>query len=265
MFHAQDQDGGTGSSDLVRNTTTEDLQKENERLRQELADSTRIQNQTIQELLDILKEYDQHNVLVLKKNAEMQELMKDLHEVAFQDPLTKLLNRRGFERALHRQVGLIQRYTLTNDLPFFAPFLMAIDLDHFKQVNDIKGHAMGDFILLIFGELLQKIFHRDSDIVARFGGDEFLVLCANASREQIIERANELRRIMKIDTRLSLENCLPVTVSIGIAASGIEQNSTPDEMDRLYRESLESADRALYISKESGKDAVSIFSENKIV
>lgn len=203
------------------------------------------------ELLSTIALYESERVTLLHE-------IDILHKVAFQDPLTGLLNRRGFEKALHRQVGLIQRYTIMNHVPFVAPFILMLDLDKFKQVNDIKGHSARDEMLQVVTEILRSVFHRDSDIIARLGGDEFLVMCSDASHDQIVERASELRKKMMGDTRFRLKDCLPVTASIGISGLSIEQDTIPIEMDKIYRLSLEMADKALYRAKEAGRNTISI-------
>jgi len=225
-------------------------------LERELQETKRIMNDTFHELMGIIKEYSVQNRSLLQKNAEMQLLLQDLHEMAFNDHLTGLLNRRGFEKALHRQVNLIQRYTVANNVPFVPPVLLIIDLDNFKKVNDSEGHDVGDIVLKVFAKKLTEIFHRTSDIVSRFGGDEFVVLCTNTmSKEQGMYCAERLRKAVEDEPLFDFVG-FRVTVSIGLTILNIGQDNSPEEIDQILNKSIKKADGALYVSKEAGKNTL---------
>jgi len=231
-------------------------QRENKALKRELEITKEILNENIHELLEVIKDYDKNNACVMQKNTEMQLLLQDLHEMAFNDHLTGLLNRRGFEKALHRQVNLIQRYTVANNVPFVPPTLLVIDLDHFKKVNDSKGHDVGDIVLKTFAKKLTEVFHRTSDIISRFGGDEFVVLCTNTvSKEQGVHCAERLRRAVEEEPLFDFGG-FRVTVSIGLTVLNIKQCTVPEEIDQIFNESIKKADGALYVSKEAGKNTL---------
>ena len=118
-----------------------------------------------------------------------------------------------------------------------------IDLDDFKTVNDTKGHYTGDVVLQIIGSILRQVFRR-SDVIGRFGGDEFLVLLKGTASRPLLERKCQLiqstlrsRTLQQVQTQVSC--------SIGVAL--LQSQSTT--FDQLFRQ----ADLALYTAKKSGK------------
>jgi diguanylate cyclase (GGDEF)-like protein len=126
---------------------------------------------------------------VLKKvltaaHARVAELETRVDE----DPLTGLLNRRGFERTLERAIAYVRRYSATAALVYF-------DLDRFKPVNDVHGHAAGDWALGRVARLVAGHV-RASDVVARLGGDEFVVLLWNVSARQAEEKARVIEAMI---------------------------------------------------------------------
>jgi diguanylate cyclase (GGDEF)-like protein len=125
------------------------------------------------------------------------------------DPLTETLNRRGFERELTRSLAYVKRYEA-------SAALIYIDLDRFKPVNDRHGHAAGDAVLkAIAAALLQQV--RASDVVARIGGDEFVVLLWNVSGAVAAAKALALEAAVAA-TRLHFGNAtLTVGASTGVA------------------------------------------------
>jgi len=231
-------------------------QKEKKMLKRELEITKEILNENIHNLLEVIKDYARNNNRVMQKNAEMQLLLQDLHEMAFNDHLTGLLNRRGFEKALHRQINIIQRYTVANNTPFAPPILLVIDIDHFKKVNDSKGHDMGDIVLKTFAKKLTEVFHRTVDIISRFGGDEFVVLCTNTVlKKQGMHCAERLRKVIANEPLFDFGS-FRVTASVGLTTLDIKQDTIPEEIDRIFNESIKKADGALYTSKGAGKNTI---------
>ena len=110
--------------------------------------------------------------------------MAQLEASADVDPLLDIFNRRGFERELHRSLAYVRRYGT-------PAALIYLDLDSFKPVNDRHGHAAGDRVLQEVATTLRRMV-RESDVVARFGGDEFAVLLWNVSELQATAKAREL-------------------------------------------------------------------------
>jgi len=147
------------------------------------------------------------------------------------DSLTQLLNRRYFDELLEREIVVADRYGRS-----FTYIL--IDLDNFKYFNDIYGHQFGDKVLKEFGDLLSKSF-RQSDLVGRFGGDEFQILMLEASREKVCEKLN---LIEKNAAKLQVEG-INVNLEFCYGMSKFpDDGKTKDEL-------FEVADRELYRMK----------------
>jgi len=151
------------------------------------------------------------------------------------DPLTGVLNRRGFAAAYRREVARMKRHG--------APFsLLSIDLDYFKAINDQHGHAVGDQVLVHAARTTISAL-REIDHVARFGGEEFIVLLSGAT----VERAKAMaQRIQALLLAARGGDVPDYTVSIGIASQ-----QTPDESLEAL---MARADAALYRAKAAGRD-----------
>lgn len=162
-----------------------------------------------------------------------RRLEAELRAEADLDPLTGLKNRRSFERGLAAHLAVTTRYSL-------AGALLLVDVDHFKSVNDTRGHAAGDEVLRDVGRLLVGRL-RASDVVGRLGGDEFGVLLPNVQPTGIEAVAAALVSEVRDHTALRT----PVTVSVGAAT--ITAGTTTGEV--FLR-----ADRALYAAKGDGRD-----------
>ena len=178
------------------------------------------------------------------KNELLEESMLTLREMAITDALTHLANRRYFNEQLARQFSQASRYD--EDLS-----CCMIDLDHYKEINDTLGHQLGDEVLKITAEEIQAAL-RDSDVAARYGGDEFVLLLPETSIEDALEVAGRIRirmaRALQKDKRLRV----PITVSIGVASL---RRDTPQSAEGL----VSMADRALYCAKDLGKDRIIAF------
>jgi len=155
---------------------------------------------------------------------------------ALVDPLTSMLNRKALE---NRVSELRQQAELVT-----APVaIVMIDIDHFKQINDSAGHSVGDDVLRNVSEVIRKDL-RAYELAYRLGGEEFLVLLPGASREEGMQVADRLRVSIELAT---LANGPGVTISCGVAA-------TPGDEGFDFDALLESADRALYAAKRSGRN-----------
>lgn len=154
------------------------------------------------------------------------------------DPLTHLLNRRFMPSLLSREIDIYR-----HSGQVFS--LLLIDVDHFKQVNDLHGHDAGDAILQALARILIGAV-RGSDFVFRYGGEEFMVLCVETASADALLIAEEIRKtVMSEKIALREGNTLEVTVSIGISTF----DGNPD-----YTKLLGKADRALYSAKKSGRN-----------
>lgn len=172
-----------------------------------------------------------------KKIAEQAKLIRQLESLASSDPLTGLLNRRGFEDFFEREIARTKR----NKSP--GGIFVLIDLDHFKRVNDSFGHAAGDACIRTVGALLAKSI-RQVDAAARFGGDEFALVLTQTDLDRAIKKVRDLRRSLN-SLVLDWESwSIPIGGSIGVEP--FDSNST---LEDVYR----AADAALYADKEMRK------------
>jgi diguanylate cyclase (GGDEF)-like protein len=167
-----------------------------------------------------------------------------LASMVLTDPLTSCLNRRGFDQALNREIGRAAR--AGNEFS-----LLAVDLDHFKHVNDTYGHLAGDDLLRAMGALLVNS-GRIGDVVARVGGEEFAILLADTGLAGAQLFANRLcERIRSHGFVIgSSGDCVAITTSIGVAVGN--PRGVPDFAELLWSRS----DDALYAAKRAGRDCV---------
>ena len=166
--------------------------------------------------------------------------MAALRRLSWQDPLTQLFNRRGFDNRSSREWARALR--------FGRPLsVLALDLDHFKRVNDAHGHAAGDHVLRTAAALC-RLQLRDMDILARMGGEEFSILLPETALDQAKAVAERIRHALQHMGATWQGAHIPMTVSIGLAVRGPADATLADLLDR--------ADEALYRAKESGRNKV---------
>ena len=176
-----------------------------------------------------------------RKRAQeaLEQANRRLEELATIDELTGLYNRRRFLEMLEAEIERSRRYG--------APMaLVMADIDQFKSINDTYGHSFGDRVLLEVAKLL-RTGARATDAVARYGGDEFMVLMPNTTAEEAVSAAERVRRQMAQRTVSDERQSARVTLSAGIAALSSGGAATGDA---LVRE----ADEALYAAKHSGRN-----------
>ena len=174
-------------------------------------------------------------VLMVLLRVQVERLVTRLVSDAGTDPLTALSNRRAFEEAFARE---LERSTRTGQ-----PLgLVVLDLDWFKEVNDMLGHLAGDRALRQLADVLRRET-RGIDTVARLGGEEFAVLAPSAGEEEALRLAERLRREVKATFA---DHAKPLTISCGIASFPSTGGSSSDV--------IRAADRALYAAKDLGRD-----------
>jgi len=167
---------------------------------------------------------------------------RELWQLATSDPLTGIPNRRAFFEHIEHERARLTRY------PGEAAVLM-IDIDHFKQINDTHGHAAGDAVLCHTVRQVRKLL-RESDMLARLGGEEFAILIPQANREGALGLAERVRKVLE-DTPLTYNDVpVHVTASVGVTI----MNQTDHSTDKM----LSRADRALYKAKNNGRNRVEI-------
>lgn len=165
---------------------------------------------------------------------------RELWQLATSDPLTGIPNRRTFFEHIERERARLSRY------PGEAAILM-IDIDHFKQVNDSHGHAAGDAMLCHIVRQVRKLL-RESDILARLGGEEFAALLPQASREGALGLAERVRKMLEDNPLLYNDTPIHVTASIGVTIMTAQDLNTDQILSR--------ADHALYDAKRKGRNRV---------
>jgi diguanylate cyclase (GGDEF)-like protein/PAS domain S-box-containing protein len=176
-----------------------------------------------------------------KARAELESLNQQLREQVIRDPLTNLYNRRYFDETIARDVSAAARKK--------EPIaVLAIDVDHFKRVNDVHGHAAGDAALVSLAQIITRCV-RTSDIACRFGGEEFVVTMPGADRQVAHLRAEALRTEFE-RTAFAAPGGAPAnaTVSIGLATMKVGEEPITAVLAR--------ADAALYAAKRSGRNRV---------
>jgi diguanylate cyclase (GGDEF)-like protein len=164
--------------------------------------------------------------------AQSRAKVSDLETKIETDPLTELLNRRGFERELKRSLAYLKRYGASAALIF-------IDLDRFKSVNDRHGHAAGDAVLKAVAATLTRTV-RTSDVIARLGGDEFVVLLWNVTAAGAAAKAVALENAIAAEAVRFGVVTLKIAASAGVALIGASE--TPAAL-------VARADAAMYARK----------------
>ena len=192
----------------------------------------------------LIKAREELEIRVQERTADLQEANKKLTELSITDDLTGLFNRRYFIKALESEYVRSVRYRRSLSV-------LLLDLDNFKDVNDVCGHSCGDDVLKMVGSMIREML-RSSDILARYGGDEIVILLPEANKNMAAETAEKLRA--QVEQRLFAwkDQSFKVTCSIGIA-------SVPEDKVTDWGGLLDKADRALYMGKAEGRNIVIAF------
>lgn len=197
--------------------------------------------QNIQNIIEGFDIPEDNKYDVIKKINFMYSQTKHM---SITDPLTGLFNRRHFESNLDREYSRAKRYK--NELSFAI-----IDIDFFKKINDTYGHSCGDYVLKEVAYIISNTF-RISDMVFRYGGEEFVVILTETPLENSIIPLERLRKAVEASKFVFNKQEIKVTVSIG-ASSINEDVASAWEMFDL-------ADKALYFAKENGRNQVKLSS-----
>ncbi|HEB92946.1 MAG TPA: sensor domain-containing diguanylate cyclase [Gammaproteobacteria bacterium] len=181
-------------------------------------------------------------VAICLENATNHERLK---RVGLTDSLTGVNNRRFFDQRLDEEVARAQR----SGEPLACLFL---DIDHFKRINDQHGHRVGDRVLREVAGMIREQL-RSTDVLGRYGGEEFSALLVNAEKEKALEIAERIRGVIAA-RRFSLEDggTLSATISIGVSSLP----ATVEGNEDIAEELLDRADQALYLAKSSGRNRV---------
>jgi len=179
-----------------------------------------------------------------KLSFELKEKIEEVTLLSITDPLTKIFNRLKFNDELEKNLNYVKRYKENLSIIMF-------DIDHFKKVNDFYGHDIGDEVLKILTNLI-KMNIRKTDVFARWGGEEFILLVPKTNVEIAFELAEKLRKLIEKTDFPKVKN---VTCSFGVC----EYNNNSTE------KFLKNVDLALYKAKENGRNQVIVYSDKNDV
>lgn len=188
--------------------------------------------------------YIYDNTKLCEINFKLEELNEELKDLSNCDPLTHVYNRRYFSEISSKMLSLSNRNAQNIGL-------IILDIDKFKSINDTYGHSIGDKVIISLAQNLQTLV-RDCDIVARFGGEEFVVLLSNLSLDNAQNIAEKLRKEIEKLEIICEGNILKYTVSLGVAL----YDELKDEGNMEH--TLKRADDALYEAKNSGRNQVKV-------
>ncbi|MGB4661234.1 MAG: sensor domain-containing diguanylate cyclase [Mobilitalea sp.] len=182
---------------------------------------------------------------IIRISQERSEILKaeknELADIVMRDSMTGLYNKKtamDMIKASLRTMNKEKKHAL-----------LFVDIDNFKTINDDYGHEKGDQLIILFAEIMKKHFRRD-DIIARFGGDEFIILVKDYGNETVLrQRAESLCGIIIEESKTKMD--FLISISIGIAVY-------PDH-GKTYEELIQNADKALYWSKKEGKSQYHIY------
>jgi diguanylate cyclase (GGDEF)-like protein len=190
------------------------------------------------------RELTASNDRIEQQNYELELINHELQRLSLRDPLTELWNRRKYDETIVMEWNRCLRQHRPISLLF-------IDVDYFKNYNDLYGHVAGDATLIKIGNTLRTALSRPTDMVVRYGGEEFIVLLAETDKEEALSNAH---RLLKKVEALAIphegsvvKNC--ITVSIGVATLLPDHHSRHEDLVKM-------ADEALYQAKSNGRNQV---------
>lgn len=203
-----------------------------------------IEKLTREELVTLYNKQEKRLTKILKmsdkQSNEIVKLNSTLQDMAYLDPMTNVHNRRYFFDEAERTLSLSKREKK-------ALTLAMIDIDKFKAVNDTHGHDVGDLVIIELCKEVKKTI-RDSDIFARFGGEEFILMFPNTNLENALIICEKIRtNVEKI-----ILNDIKFTISIGLA----DFKTQTDNIQESIEEVIKVSDNGLYKAKENGRNRI---------
>ena len=182
--------------------------------------------------------YRLRNEELVEMNNKLKLAYDEIHRISTTDPLTGLLNRRGFTEFIDKSLPHWYENNNINSL-------LLLDLDNFKLINDTYGHSAGDIILKKTSEIISKVSN-NLGICARWGGEELIVFLPNLNENEAVDVSNKIRLALSSVSFLFDNKAFSATVTIGISCG----------VNMSLEEHFEIADRNLYLGKKSGKNCV---------
>ncbi|MCX8070510.1 MAG: GGDEF domain-containing protein [Thermodesulfovibrionales bacterium] len=235
----------------LKNTTVNAL--ENEEDRQKIIDG-------VIKATDTMVKKINNEFATWKQKAQESEAWKqkaiEMEKLANIDSLTGLFNRRAFDHHIESMVkALLDKETFLS--------LMIIDIDHFKKFNDNFGHDVGDEVLKLVANMIKKNAKREGDFPARYGGEELILVCEGIDINKAKDIAEKIRKDIeeyKFIVKEPEPQMTQITVSIGISELDCckltNKPNNENEIQALVQQFIQSADKALYTAKKSGRNRV---------
>lgn len=228
----------------LKDTYEDFLQKSENKVFYEkaISDPTQYYHISCSRSLDVSDKF-QGSIFVIEDITNRKKLEKELEKLATTDPLTGAKNRRSFLQIFEREISRFHRYQ--------KPFgLLILDIDHFKIINDTYGHNTGDKVLKnLVAESMGVL--RESDVFARWGGEEFIILLPESNVHEASTVAERLRsKLAKVEISSKDKALITYTVSIGLRVVN------PEETDVHVNEIIREADDSLYTAKKQGRNRV---------
>lgn len=180
-----------------------------------------------------------YNYTNITQKRRISSQQKQLEKMAYHDSLTNLYNRHFFDETINKELSAIQRYGHDS-------VLILMDIDNFKYINDTYGHLTGDQVLVQLAQLITANV-RQSDIVSRFGGEEFIILIPQTSLPAGVILAEKLRKLISAKAFITGTITLHITASFGVSLLEASQG---------YESYFSNVDKALYHAKDKGKNRV---------
>ncbi|RJR21672.1 MAG: GGDEF domain-containing protein [Nitrospiraceae bacterium] len=192
----------------------------------------------------LVMELKQAKEMAEKLAVEAWEAKEKLREVAIKDGLTNLYNHKHFQDIMDKELPRVERYA-------HVLSLIMIDIDYFKKINDTYGHPQGDVVLRAIADIFEQTV-RKPDTTARYGGEEFAIILPETDIKGAVVLAERLRQIVeKLELKLG-DKTVKITISLGVTTYD------PGRGRKTKAEIIDAADKALYSSKKTGRNKLSI-------
>jgi diguanylate cyclase (GGDEF)-like protein len=182
----------------------------------------------------LVSEKPLRNAIILSDITKEEVYKHELEKLTITDPLTGMKNRRYYEQSIAQEISRACRYKEMLSVILF-------DIDHFKRVNDVYGHDVGDDVLVEYSALIKSML-RDTDELCRIGGEEFIIIAPHTPQVDAYVIAEKIRKAVE-----EAHLVIPITISFGVA-----QYEHCEEKDNLFKR----ADNALYKAKSTGRNKV---------